>query len=272
MASPFATRRATGSRLRQLLVILAVVLLILAACLVGSLRLIQGCWLGVDCGPVTETETVSAVLVSPDGRTLSIQGSMPCSGQDTFTATEHPDRVVVADVWTGPAHSPGCTAAMGLGTWTAHLSAPLGNRQLIDAATGRPVPWIGGPSLLDPGYLPPGYRLVRADGRPPELLDDAFQSACSTRWYSSGPGPELVISECTGRLVSTTSPHSRLVVGQVTVAGTTAQIRGFQTAGGARRGLVWEVGDRTYVVATINEADGPLLPDKALVTIADGLR
>lgn len=45
-------------------------------------------------------------------------------------------------------------------TLDLRLAAPLGGRQLIDAATGQPVPVIDGRIVPTPTYLPPGYQAL----------------------------------------------------------------------------------------------------------------
>jgi hypothetical protein len=257
---------------RRRLVRAAVGALILAGCAVGTAIVHARCWNAVLCETVSGTASPGLLMISRDERTISIAGPEPCYGSVSLSATEHPDRVIVAELWTRPAHPPVCTAQTAMGSWSTRLKAPVGTRTLIDAATGQPATWIGGASLLDPGYLPPGFVLDRLSTFSPFLIDRSTDAPCYERLYVAGQMPhytQLTISECRGTFAAAKSTIPQVTIqGNVAVAGTTGQIR-FENVFGGTHAVIWTRNNWTYTVASTGE-DGPL-PDETLLAVANGL-
>ena len=118
---------------------------------------------GAAVGAVVATRTtlgnpryvpVYHVLVSADGMTLATTdascGGGPVWVSETATTVtlRRPD---------SRAHVQGVCAVE---SYTVRLKAPLGNRTLIDAATGRTVPIFDGARILRPAHLPAGFSHV----------------------------------------------------------------------------------------------------------------
>jgi hypothetical protein len=246
------------------------IVLILAACGAVTASLGRNCF-GF-CGTVSRVSVLGPLLVSRDERTISIAGPGPCTGSVSLSAVERPDRVIVKATWTGPAHPPTCTGAMGMSSWSTRLRAPVGTRSVIDAATGRPAVWIGGPNLLDPGYIPAGFTLDQLSTMSPPLIDRSTDAPCYTREYLAGTMPhyrELFIGECPGTFVTTRSTDPQVTIQDgVAVAGTTGQIRAVNATDGWHA-VFWVRGDWTFMVASTGE-DAPL-PDGTLLAVADAL-
>jgi hypothetical protein len=86
------------------------------------------------CG--RQTVDIGPVAVSADGRTLTF-GTGTCAQNEEATVVETPTTVTIRataerePLWGG---SPGCDASASV-----TLNAPLGTRQVIDAATGETV-------------------------------------------------------------------------------------------------------------------------------------
>lgn len=100
-------------------------------------------------------ESVSEVLLSGDGRTLSASASGTCLPATELFAREQRDSVTVA-LATVPRVG-GCFSGMETRTWSTTLASPLGQRRVFDLATGRGVPVFDEADLLRPTTLPAGY-------------------------------------------------------------------------------------------------------------------
>ncbi len=94
--------------------------------------------------------------ISADGRRLLLEaavgGGCETAGLAGASATESPDRVLVHAVVVRPPTDPseplvGCPAVLPRQPVTVRLDAPLGDREVVDAATGRRV---SGPAPGDP--------------------------------------------------------------------------------------------------------------------------
>ncbi len=220
-------------------------------------------------------------MLSSDGRTISVRGAGACGGGDaTLSAMERPDQVTLTMIFTGPRHPRPCTADVAIETWSVQLSAALGERNLIDAATGHLEPWFGVSKLLVPSSLPPGYfaeGLPALSYRPPWDIDDAYYFACYTQSYTAGDVDHyLGIAQCAPGLVpSTTPPPSVSTEGTVLVRGQVAQIFAHHAAylGVDWRELRWSADGEITMVATVNRSStaSTLLSVPTLVTIATSL-
>lgn len=100
-----------------------------------------------------------AVLVSTDGRTLTVGGfGAPCFGSVAAEAQQDARRVAVRLRYTIPSKHGPCAAAMGMVPGIdVHLDAPLGTRALVDAEDGRVLPRFDAGRMLHPRRLPVGY-------------------------------------------------------------------------------------------------------------------
>jgi hypothetical protein len=96
-------------------------------------------------------------LLSADGMVLTVGDfSYSCVDPATVVVTESRGEVSVLE----QTHHSGfeCPAVLAPDLLTARLHAPLSRRSLIDATTGRLLPFFDQRHELMPGYLPAGYR------------------------------------------------------------------------------------------------------------------
>ena len=135
---------------------LVAVLAILIAVIVVPVGAVAGWWVYAHHTVVTVESITGGALVSSDGRTVAVSGVVGCDATDTLRAAEQPGRVTLTLDYVHLANPP-CSGIPGFAVYRARLQAPLGRRALVDAATGRPVPYFDASSLDKPGYLPPGY-------------------------------------------------------------------------------------------------------------------
>ncbi|MEU4303807.1 hypothetical protein [Kitasatospora aureofaciens] len=209
-------------------------------------------------GPVTG----HLLLVSSDGRTLTLSIGWGCEQQPELVARETADAVKVSLRHTG---TPGnCDGPGGSGQIMTHLNTPLGTRALNDA-TGKPIVHFDERKLLHPAFLPENYypfpagRMVYLPGLDPLPTDTpAWASG-----YRLGTEPEqgsLIISQT---LRSSTPPTGQAA----SVKGHPATITQPDLNGGPRS-LTWSDGTYTFAVTT---GGPPRLSDDELIHVAESL-
>ncbi|GAA1940228.1 hypothetical protein GCM10009738_11890 [Kitasatospora viridis] len=103
---------------------------------------------------------VDTVLLSADGRGLSVARSGECLGTGALRARETPSAVVL-DFRTDPP-SRDCFGGAQQTVWSVRLGRPLGDRALRDAnsansGAGDAVPYFRAADLPVAGSLPPGF-------------------------------------------------------------------------------------------------------------------
>ncbi|MFI9365251.1 hypothetical protein ACIG5E_30000 [Kitasatospora sp. NPDC053057] len=202
------------------------------------------------------------LLVSSDGRTLTLSIGWGCEKQPELVARETADEVKLSlrhTVTPGNCDGPG-----GIGQITTHLNAPLQARSLNDA-TGKPVVHFDERKLLHPAFLPENYypypagRMVHLPGLDPLPTDTpAWASG-----YRLGTDPEqgsLII----GQILRNSTPPA----GQAaTVKGHPASITQSGSPS-APRSLTWSDGTYTFIVTT---GAPPRLSDDELIHVAESL-
>jgi hypothetical protein len=96
------------------------------------------------------------VLVSADGRVITGVGSMACGHDPRLAARSYPSKVTLT--WVNP--DTNCNAeTLRSAVARARLPAPLGNRALVQAASGAPVRYFDERDLARADVLPAGFRL-----------------------------------------------------------------------------------------------------------------
>lgn len=96
------------------------------------------------------------VLVSADGRVITGVGSMACGHDPRLAARSYPHKVTLA--WVNP--DTNCNAeTIRSAVVRARLPAPLGERALVQAASGAPVRYFDERGLARADVLPAGFRL-----------------------------------------------------------------------------------------------------------------
>ncbi|RAG83121.1 hypothetical protein DN069_23705 [Streptacidiphilus pinicola] len=217
----------------------------------------------------TVATPVGPVLVSADGRRVSITETGQCLGSGVLRARED-DSVVALDFRMVP-HSGRCVGGPQLLVWSVGLAAPLAARRLVDADGGAPVTVFRGADLLRPSALPPGYRLAYdAPGYAPGDEASGAVGGASTQWDPAvstlfvhdgpgGPGSLWLVEEY-GRHWPDGWPADPPLV---TAQGRLARV--------GPNGLAWQerTGDGTPLsLALLSDAG---LPTTSLLRVADSL-
>jgi hypothetical protein len=163
-------------------------------------------------GPATwfeaaRTDGRRGVVVSVTGAAPVTDPKNACQSDYRAFAVERHDVVElrVRSIYRAAHREPVACTLEGYGrTARVALRHPLGDRRLIDGANGNAVPAFDGSTLLDPTWLPPGWRAAGEGGtnsesfgsiwgrtftaegeREPETCTDASASV----WLAQGPVP-----------------------------------------------------------------------------------
>ncbi|MFE9424936.1 hypothetical protein ACFYNO_18400 [Kitasatospora sp. NPDC006697] len=211
-------------------------------------------------GPDLPRAAVTTVLLSADGRELSVARSGECLGTGELRARETPSAVLL-DFRNDPP-TPDCYGGAELTVWSARLAAPLGTRALRDAGGGAPVPYFRAADLPAVGPLPPGYR--HAYDAPGYL-----GTASAGQW---GPAASELFLAGTARLwlVVEYGRHwpdgwpGGGVAPLVVVQGRLARV--------GPGGIAWQQRDAEGAVRSYALVADPPLPTAQLVGMADRLR
>ncbi|MFJ2866476.1 hypothetical protein [Kitasatospora sp. NPDC087314] len=213
---------------------------------------------------VHEGATAGQLLVSADGRTLTLSIGWSCERQPDLVVRETADTVKVSIRHTV---APGFCDLGGYGRITAQLKAPLGGRSLTDATTGRPVVHFDGRNLVRPTYLPdnyyptPAYRMVQLPSAAPVPAGTPDWTTGYQVGTEPGAGSSLVIRQALG---ASTPPADRAT----TVNGRPATFTDPNPSHGPRS-LTWS--DGTYTFSVTSSGPTPL-PDQELIRVAQGLK
>lgn len=110
-------------------------------------------------GITAQLQQIRHALVSADGRVVTVPAAGGgCVRRVALTASETSDEVqlrLTEYAISGPGVA--CTTEFRPLQASTRLAAPLGDRQLVDYASGgRPVPFIPGSDLAQPRWLPEG--------------------------------------------------------------------------------------------------------------------
>lgn len=204
-------------------------------------------------GPRTETVAVTgSAVLERGGRMLLYTADAPCR-RPVLNARETATTVSVTLTETD-AGLEGCErglpAQASSGTTVGlFLTAPLGSRRLVDATTGRPIPY-----LAEDDALRPRQPMVGWSSGP---IDDPFLEVSTAMPYFGGPGSAVLVEQFTATTGDTgSSGRDQIFVVQVAGGGWhpppgTAQrpvtVRGH--AGVAAAGIVvWPEAGRTVAV------------------------
>jgi hypothetical protein len=224
----------------------------------------------------TQTHPVGNVVVSANGRTITTMAIDECGREPTLLARSYPNRVTLAVVGPVLPRNAICPANLEVSPVHTTLSAPLGNRLLVEASSGKPVASFDASHFARLTVLPSGCRLgaglpAGANFSPVkykvgETRDCTYAGSIST-WVP------LVVTQMTGNAAS--SPGNWPVVGHPSVNGHRATLRVAASSGSGVyvRSLNWEADGYTFVVMSVLGNEGQtLLASGQLLAIADGLR
>jgi hypothetical protein len=128
--------------------------------------------------PPAALQVIPTALVSADGRHITVTGEGGGSVASLALAARETAKVVKLSLLAVSARCP-CTADLILEPVHVTLDAPLGDRRLIDAATGQTITFASGAKLATVGWLPAGF-----DTTPTDAIADAV-----TTPPTSAPAP-----------------------------------------------------------------------------------
>jgi hypothetical protein len=219
-------------------------------------------------GQVSYQEYGGTAIVSADGRTVTV-GQYPsgdCPAAVTPVARESATRVALFLEYVTPGNPPSCpqAAAALVNAHDIRLRQPLGNRKLVDGATGRAIAWISSRLVLRPTFLPAGYALS-------ELIPAASLSRAQS------PGPAGCVQLYTARdrpddLMIVQSVRSVRVPGARPGRWTPVRVRG-QPGLASGNQVTWREHGLVDYIASVGAGtsqDGPPgLSTQQLIAIAD---
>ncbi|MFD9688944.1 hypothetical protein [Kitasatospora sp. NPDC059088] len=222
---------------------------------------------------VHEGAATGQLLASADGRTLTLSVGWGCESRPELVVRELPDKVRVSVRHTVPVTDPPglCDPMGGYARITARLKAPLGDKPLIDAVTGRPVIHFDGRDLALPTYLPDQYfpypedQIAQIPGLAPFPEDRPNWATGYHVGTEPRAGASLIIRQSRGG--ADPAPTDRPTA-TTTVKGHPAAFTSADPNLGPRS-LSWYDGTYTFTVST----GAPVaLTDQELVRVAEGLK
>lgn len=231
--------------------------------LVAALATLAGCG-AVPGDRYAHAEPITGALVSSDGRTVivPVAGGGCTTGVTVSVVASAPAvrlRAQSLDVGTHP-----CAAVLELLQASTTLAQPLGDRQLVDDTTGKPIAYISGRVLAVPTFLPAGV------GQPTDRPYGGW-----TRVYRFPAGEHrapLIIEESLGSAPLVPSGEAGAISRVVDINGHRATL--IAERGTSGRVLIgWIVGGYTILVASEPETTYQrALPAHVVLQVARGLR
>jgi hypothetical protein len=102
------------------------------------------------------------VIVSANRQVITVGGFFPpCFTTVRPVARETNRSVALWLRYVTPVNHGACSVSVGMvRAINVSLRAPLGDRALVDGATGRPLSWFDARRILHPAWLPAGFKLV----------------------------------------------------------------------------------------------------------------
>jgi hypothetical protein len=185
----------------------------------------------------------------------------PCFGTTKAVARETATHV---ELWLRdivPARHGVCNMMMAIvDSQAIRLKAPLGNRTLVDGATGQAVAWISARLVLRPTIIPAGYRLRDLAPVVDFSHPESSGPAGCTQDYAAPSGENmLVIEQSAGRL---------LVPGPGPAGWTAIRVHGMP--GRATRNLItWRENGLTDLIMVASPQWPQMLTTTQLVAMAD---
>jgi hypothetical protein len=244
------------------------VLAVVGVCTVALLVVIAvAAWKAEHSVRAYEAMVTGQVLVSADGRTITTATTWTgCETQPRLVAHESARGIAISlhreDHATGNMVCDDGSAQQV----TTSLDSPLGSRMLSDAVTGHPIAFFDGRRLVNPRYLPTGYRQAKdlifgaiGQGIPPAYETPAMPTW--TRAYQHVPHRDaMTITQILGK--SLAAPGT-----PATVNGYPASLQEQTSAGQVFfRSISWFDGSTTFFVASYDP-----LPLNDFLKVANGL-
>jgi hypothetical protein len=234
-----------------------------------------GCITAVSCGcgttsggaagqPASFLGYGGTAIVSADGRTVTVGPYLPaCPAKVTVVARESATQVALFLRYLTPSHPSACPQAMPalVDSRDVRLDAPLGNRKLVDGATGRPTAWISARLVLRPNALPAGVRLFELIPAVNHSRPQSPGPAGCVQFYSWNGDPNyLEIVQSAGSLKVPRPAKGGL---------TRIRVRGHPGLA-ARNLITWrENGLTDYILAGPGPAGPQVMSTQQLIAIAD---
>jgi hypothetical protein len=210
------------------------------------------------------------VLVSADRHSVTIGGGdlqYPCFGSLHPFATETTTMVELWLRYVTPAQHGPCRFSMARYRPTVlRLSSPLGSRELMDGATGRPLPWLGEWRILRPSAIPTG---LRAEGVIPGGPTPSGQSSSGT----TPPGC-IQLYQSADYLLQISQSSFPFGLPAASQAPSAIEVRGLPGRGTVgdtvAAGITWrEAGMYVEIVAEYLNSSGSPLTVQQLIAIAN---
>jgi hypothetical protein len=214
------------------------------------------------------------VLVNTDRRSLTIGGGglqYPCFGTLAPFATEKSSVVALWLRYMTPAHHGPCSSSMARYPATViRLSGPLGSREVVDGATGHPLPWLGEWQILHPSAIPAGLRPegITPGGPIGDGQNGAAPSGCTQSYSSANSASATAYSL---EIIQSSLPFR---LPQVAKVPTPIEVRGVPGTGTAAdaeaTGIMWrEAGMYIEILSEYVSSSGSPLSVQQLIAIAD---
>lgn len=214
---------------------------------------------------------VTQVLVSADGRVITGRGPVACGHDPQLVARSYPRKVTLT--WVSPDTS--CNAeVIRFAAVSVRLPAPLGNRALVQASGGGPVPYFDQRNLARVTVLPAGFRLS-SDLPSASSTESGRWAVGDTRTYTgpAGTGAQLQITQLPATVSTRTTLTSWPWPGHARVRGRAAALLA-QRAGGLvwSRSITWvDHGYRFVVSVWVTGRRQVPLSDAQLLAVAGGI-
>jgi hypothetical protein len=218
-------------------------------------------------------------LVSTGGRTITTLAAFTCFHNPTLRARSYANRVTLTLVVPILAQSNEfCSFDFGRQVLDVHttLPAPLRRRRLVQASSGKPIPYFDANRFARLTVLPRGCRL---SGGTPEGGYLSASYLADTRYCPDTkpalPLATLIVTQAIGR-VAFDAKRGWPVLARPSVNGHRATLLVRVGTGGLGvylRVLIWDAGGFTFMLETfLNGARERVLTTRQLLAIADGLR
>lgn len=215
---------------------------------------------------------VTQVLVSANGRVITGRGPVACGHDPQLVARSYLRKVTLT--WVSP--DTRCDAeVIRSAAVSVRLPAPLGNRALVQASGGSPVPYFHQRNLARVTVLPSGFRLS-SDLPSASLTESGQQAVGDTRTYTrpASTGAQLQITQFPAAVSTRVTLSSWPWPGHARVHGWAAALL-VERSGGLVYSLsiTWvDHGYRFVVGVSVTGHRQVPLSDAQLITVAGGIR
>ncbi len=216
------------------------------------------------------TSQVGQVVISADGRTMTAWAGVDCGHAQRLRAHSYSNRVTLTLVTPVVPPTTLCLLDLMAETVSTRLPAPLGERRLVQASSGKPIPYFDASQFARLTVLPPGCVLAGdfPAGGPHNRGD---QRDCT--YGSDSTGLTLSVTQFIGR-VGANPGTAWSVVDHPSINGHRATLWvGAESGLGVYvRSVAWHQDGYTFVLTSEpNDVRERVISVRLLLAIADGL-